>query len=120
MRITDAISDLIGRLLSWMLRHLVVPIITLGIVAYFAHYALSGHRGLGAQERLETEIVQARAKLAEVASDRERLQRRVDAMKSEHLDRDMLDQRAREILNLARPDEVIVVDPPVAAAPTVK
>jgi len=117
MRITDFISDLIGRMVSWMLRHLVVPILTLAVVAYFAHYALSGDRGLGARERVEARIAQAKVKLAEVSGERERLERRVDALKADHLDPDMLDERAREILNLARPDDVIVVTPPSGVAP---
>jgi len=120
MRFAQAISDLIGRLFSWMLRHLVVPILILAVVAYFAHYALSGDRGLGARERMEARIAQAKIKLAEVSGERERMERRVDALKADRLDPDMLDERAREILNLARPDDVIVVTPPTGSAPSGK
>lgn len=116
MGIARAISDLIGRLFSWMLRRLVVPVLVLAVAAYFAHYALSGDRGLGARERVEARIAQAKTKLAEVTGERERLERRVNALKADHLDPDMLDERAREILNLARPDDVIVVTPPAGSA----
>ena len=39
---------------------------------------------------------------------RERLRRRVELLHPEHLDPDMLDERARETLGLMHPDEVVV------------
>jgi cell division protein FtsB len=51
---------------------------------------------------------QAQADLAAANAERDAWQRRVRALEGDHLDRDMLDERARALLNLASPNEIIV------------
>ena len=46
---------------------------------------------------------------------REGYERRISLLRSEHLDADMLDERARIMAGLVRPDEIIIVDAPAQA-----
>jgi cell division protein FtsB len=77
-------------------------------VAYFAYHAVQGGRGLMAYVRLNHEVARAEQVLKLTEAERERLRRRVELLHPEHLDPDMLDERARETLGLMHPDEVVV------------
>ena len=75
---------------------------------YFAFAAVQGPSGLMRRIQLQAETEQLRA-------DRDALQAEVDRMKNlthrlsdDYLDIDLLDERAREVLGLMRPDEVII------------
>ena len=40
--------------------------------------------------------------------EREKLEKRVDLLRPENLDLDMLEERARSVLGLAHPDELVI------------
>ena len=67
--------------------------------SYFAYHAVEGDRGLRSWMKLRQEIATARASEAELAAERETMERRVTLLKPESLDRDMLEERARAVLN---------------------
>jgi cell division protein FtsB len=46
--------------------------------------------------------------LDRVEGERQALDRRVNLLRSDHLDRDMLDERARSTLNLVGPNELVI------------
>ena len=87
------------------------PVLGFCAVGYFAYHSVEGDRGLFALLRLSEQIQDARAQLDELSAERTTLERRVANLRAEHLDPDMLDERARIILNLARPDEIVILDP---------
>jgi len=93
-------------------RAAIIPTVFLGVAGYFAWNAVQGDRGLvmAAQRRAELEAKQA--ELAQVEQERALWLRRVTALRGDQIDRDMLDERARAMLNLAEPDDVIVQYPP--------
>lgn len=75
---------------------------------YFAFAAVQGPSGILRRIQLEAEI-------AELAAERDRLRAEVRDMENltrrmsdEYLDLDLLDERAREVLGMVRPDEVIL------------
>ena len=87
-----------------------IVIVLLAVLAslYFAFAAVQGPSGLMRRIQLQAETEQLR-------SDRDTLQAEVDRMKNlthrlsdDYLDLDLLDERAREVLGLMRPDEVII------------
>jgi cell division protein FtsB len=47
-----------------------------------------------------------------VEAERSTLERRVDLLRADHLDRDMLDERARVQLNLAGPNDTVIFAAP--------
>lgn len=85
-----------------------IPAFLLGLTAVFAWQATQGAHGLIMRERRKTELAQAEANLAAAKAERDNWERKVAGLTPSHLDRDALDQRARELLNLADPDEIIV------------
>lgn len=111
MSFMSDIAGACGRLLGRVLRRVIVPAVGACVVGYFAYYAVHGERGLMAMKRLQTQIAQAEQTLAEVRSDREKMEQRVKLLRPDHLDRDMLDERAREMLNVAKPNDVIIMTP---------
>src|SRR5262245_2603100 len=86
------------------------PVLGFCVVGYFAYHSVEGDRGLVAYLRLNEQIVLAKAQLSEVMAERKALEQRVSLLRPNKLDPDMLDERARLLLNLARPDEIVIPD----------
>lgn len=95
--------------LPFRLRYIVLPLICLSFLAYFAHHALIGERGLLSYKRLQDRHIRLEKQLADARKKREKLEARVTLLRPESLDPDMLDERARTILNLARPNEITIL-----------
>ncbi len=89
-------------------RLIVGPVLGISLCAYFAYHLVQGDRGLTAWLRLTQQIRDARTTLGAVEAERLTLERRVNLLRPEHLDRDMLDERARSQLNLAAPNEIVI------------
>ncbi len=70
---------------------------------------MQGDRGLCAWWRVKQEIHQAEETLSTLQMEHDRLDHRVQALRPDHLDPDMLEERARVMLNMGRDDEVIVL-----------
>ena len=81
------------------------------VMLYFLYHAVQGDRGFLAWLRLTQDLEQAKLAAVEVGAQRERLGERVGRLQPEHLDPDLLDERARALLNLGRPDEVVILRP---------
>jgi cell division protein FtsB len=91
-------------------RLIIGPILGISLCAYFAYHLVQGDRGLMAWIRLNQQVREAKTTLAAVEVERSTLERRVDLLRPDHLDRDMLDERARAVLNLIGPNEVAIFD----------
>ena len=113
MTMLQNLTDSLKRAAKSALRQAIGPAIGAAVVAYFVYYAVQGDRGLLAMKHLETEIATAESVLQQVKADRERMDRRAQLMRGDHLDRDMLDERARTMLNLSGQRDVIISLPPV-------
>lgn len=93
--------------LSRGLRQGVIPLLCVAIIGYIAYHAVQGDRGLAAWRQLTQQIQSVEANLSEAKRTRFELEHRVSLLRSNGLDRDMLDERARIVLGLAHPDELI-------------
>jgi cell division protein FtsB len=94
------------------LRPLLLPFSCLLIMGYFAYHAVEGDYGLFALGKLKERVASLEAELAAARAEREQMERHVALMRPESLDRDMIDERAREALNMAdAKDIVIFLDP---------
>ena len=82
-----------------------------GTLVYFGYHAFNGDRSVLAWMRLENEVAQARATLGEVTRKRAELAHVVGLLKPGHLDPDLIEERARLLLNYGRPDELLVILP---------
>lgn len=90
------------------------PVLGFCIVGYFAYHSVEGERGLTAFVRLTERVAEAQIQLAELKSERLAIERRVRLLRTDNLDPDMLDERARQILNYSRPDEIVIFDGPAS------
>ena len=89
-------------------RHVVGPAIGVCVVSYFAYHVIHGDRGLIAWRALEQQVASARVELAQAKSEREGLEHEVFLLHPESLDRDMLDEWSRRILNYGHPQEITI------------
>jgi len=69
-------------------------------IGYFAMNAFSGNHGLRAQADLDQQMTSLKAELARLKGERAMWERRVALLRSDRIDPDMLDERARALLGL--------------------
>lgn len=81
------------------------------LVAYFGYHAVEGDRGLNAWWMLSQKIEMAQGTLDALQSQRVALESRVALLRPNSLDPDMLEERARTLLNFGRPDERVILNP---------
>ena len=86
-----------------------LPVLGVCVVLYFAYHAVQGDRGIRALLDYETRVEKTRLQLAQIRADREKLEHRVSLLRRTSLDPDLLEERVRAILNLAHPDEVVII-----------
>ena len=79
------------------------------VIGYFGFHAYSGDRGLKARKNLDQQIAELTTELAATTAEREKWQRRVALLKPERLDPDLLDERARELLNHVHRRDLVII-----------
>ena len=97
-----------GRSVKNGLRAMILPALFMSLVAYFLWNATQGDRGLQAYAFRQEQLRSVQADLAKAQTDQAGWERRVSELRSQHLDPDMLDERARSMLNLADPADIVV------------
>jgi len=88
---------------------LIVPALAVCFLTYFGFHAYHGDYGIYAKYRLEERIVHLERELAAVETRRTELERRVRLLQNGTIERDMLDEHVRRSLNMAHPDDVIIM-----------
>lgn len=91
---------------------LVGPVLGLALTGYFAYNLVEGNRGLRAWSRITRELHQADDRLAAVSAERAALDHRVSHMQPNHVDPDLLDTQIRKTLDLAAPNDIVIMSPP--------
>jgi cell division protein FtsB len=76
------------------------------VIGYFGVNAYTGNHGLRARQDLDQQISTLNSELAMLQAERATWERRVSLLKPESIDPDMLDERARTLLNYADPRDV--------------
>ncbi|MGH6801806.1 MAG: FtsB family cell division protein [Methyloceanibacter sp.] len=88
---------------------LIFPLLACGAAGYFGYHLQIGDHGLKARADLERRKEVLEGELAGLKEVKDRLERDVALLRPESLDPDMLDERARAILNLAHSDDLIML-----------
>jgi cell division protein FtsB len=76
------------------------------VIGYFGVNAYTGNHGLRAKQDLDQQIGQLTSELAALKSERSIWERRVGLLKPQSIDPDMLDERARALLDYADPRDL--------------
>ena len=80
------------------------------VFVYFTFYAVKGERGLIKYMNLNKEVADARLMKQKYECEKNNWQEKVNRLSSQSLDLDMLDERARLVLNLAGEKEFVIFD----------
>ena len=83
------------------------------LIGYFGVNAYSGDRGLKAKEDIDRQMASLNADLDRLKLEHAQWARRVALLKSDAIDPDMLDERARSLLDYVDPNDMTMMFQPV-------
>ena len=86
----------------------VFVIVVVALMGYLSFAALQGEHGLLSLFRVEAQETRLRGELAGLQAERATISNKTRRLSTEHLDLDLLDEQARKVLGLGRPDEIII------------
>jgi len=101
----------IWRIVKRQARAAVAPAVFLSLSAYFVWHASQGDRGLVSYAERQHDLELAHAQLERAKVEVVLWQRRVAGLSGARLDPDVLDERARAMLNVTDPNDVVVLYP---------
>jgi cell division protein FtsB len=97
-------------------RKVLIPLALYGVsglmVAYFLHHAHSGARGLEAKRQLKIEAHEISAELDTLKIERAEWERRIAPLRSDQIDRDLLEERARTLLGRVHRNDLVIITGP--------
>ena|SRR5438876_1656824 len=76
------------------------------LIGYFGVNAYTGNHGLRARQDLDYQIAQLTVELATLKTERATWERRVSLLRSDSVDPDMLDERARALLDYVEANDL--------------
>jgi cell division protein FtsB len=79
------------------------------LIGYFGVNAYTGNHGLKAKKDLDQQIAEFTEELGRLKLERVRWERQVVLLKSDSIDPDMLDERARALLHYAHPNDLTIL-----------
>jgi cell division protein FtsB len=79
------------------------------LIGYFGVNAYTGNHGLRAKQDLDQHFAELSDELARLKKERSEWQRKVALLKSESIDPDMLDERARALLDYVDPRDLTLI-----------
>jgi cell division protein FtsB len=88
------------------------PLLFSVTASFFVWSMVYGDRGLVAKQAREAQIEAAKADLHRAREEEAAMERRVQALRGDRLDLDVLDERARHLFNLMGRDETVVLYEP--------
>lgn len=87
----------------------IVPVISIIVCAYFAHHSIDGRFGSDARVRVDAALADAQARLDTLKTQRKIIDHKVALLRSGSIERDTLDEHARQTLGLIGPNDVVVL-----------
>jgi cell division protein FtsB len=84
------------------------------LIGYFGVNAYSGNHGIKAKQDIDRQIAALTVELNSLQIERAQWQRRINLLRPDDIDPDMLDERARELLDYADPRDLVL---PIKASP---
>ncbi len=82
--------------------------IVFSLATYFTFASVQGDYGLFRRIQIEAEADILRADLAQLTAEVKGLRNKTRRLSDDYLDLDLLDQQARDVLGLARGDEMLI------------
>lgn len=88
---------------------IVLYVASFGAAGFFIHEAQSGNRGTERNAAIQADVLKLESELEAVKRQRSEIERRNSQLSLQSLDADFLDERARSVLNVANPNEVVIL-----------
>ena len=82
------------------------------VVGYFVHHANTGARGLDAKRQLKIQERDVAAELNTLKTERAEWERRIALLRSDQIDRDLLEERARSLLGRVHRNDLVIITGP--------
>lgn len=97
------------------LRALLFPLtlycVSAGVGTFFVWHAVNGDRGLKVKIERKAEIAALRKELIQLKAERERWSKRLALISGGEIDRDILDEEARNLLGRVSPQDLVILLP---------
>lgn len=90
------------------LNRLWMPLIAAAFLGYFGYHAFNGYYGILSRDRLEAQSAMLSQRLEALKQERAGYELRVQMLRSDGLDADLIDVEARQSLDRIRPDEIVL------------
>ena len=97
-----------SRALRRQFKAAIAPVMFLIVAGYFGWNATQGERGSQAFAVRQAQLKMVQADLLRVSTERDVWERRVSGLREQRLDLDTLDERARAVLNVAGPTDLVL------------
>jgi cell division protein FtsB len=81
-------------------------VLAAAFIGYFGVNAYTGNHGIRAKQTLDQRIADLTRELDATRAERERWEHRVSLLRSDRIDPDILDERARQLLDFSDPRDV--------------
>ena len=85
------------------------PFLAFIVIGYFIYHSIHGDRGVLAWIRLQDRLHTHQNQLSDLTKACEALQIKINCLRPESLDRDLLDQQVRLQLGYTHPDELVIL-----------
>ncbi len=96
-------------------RKILPTVLAASVIGYFGYHALHGERGFLAWRELRRDLVVVQRVEAKLAAERTLLDRRTVLLRTDNLDPDLLEERARLLLGYGYSGDLVVLRPAPAA-----
>lgn len=97
-------------------RRVLIPLmlysVSAGVVGYFVHHAHSGARGIEARQKYEAQAEDLTKELDALKAERADWERRIALLRSDQIDRDLLEERARIMLGRVHRNDLVIITGP--------
>ncbi len=87
---------------------LIIPTICLAILGYFGTHAYQGNLGVISRAQMESQSLDLEFELARLRQEKSQMEHKVALLRDGQIEKDMLDQQARAMLNLVKGDEWVL------------
>ena len=91
-----------------LLRRSALPAACIGMMIYFAYFAVSGPTGILAWREYRTQRAVVAAQVAQGVETKAALARQVELLDPQHVDPDLADELVRKNLGVVREDEFVL------------
>jgi cell division protein FtsB len=94
---------------AYLSKKILFNLLMLFLLGYFIFHSVYGNRGFIAYFKLNQQLEKVQNDLNEAKAERVELEHKVQLLRSDSLDKDMLDEQARKTLGVGKQEEMIFV-----------